>query len=82
MTYNVLLMANRDISKRVTHQLNRFRKKRFDSFQIWVPDTRAPEFTQEAHRQSALAAATDSAAEDQAWVDDISQFSDEGFGTQ
>ena len=45
--------------------------------QIWVPDVRAPGFSAEAHRQSALAAATPHAAEDQAFVDAISWFGDE-----
>ncbi len=46
--------------------------------QIWVPDVRAPEFSAEAHRQSALAATSLHAAEDQAFVDAISWFGDEG----
>ena len=45
--------------------------------QIWVPDVRAPGFAAEAHRQSALAAASPLAAEDQAFVDAISWFGDE-----
>ena len=45
--------------------------------QIWVPDVRAPGFAAEAHRQSALAAASPHAAEDQAFVDAISWFGDE-----
>lgn len=45
--------------------------------QIWVPDVRAPGFAAEAHRQSELAATSDHAAEDQAFVDAISWFSDE-----
>lgn len=42
--------------------------------QIWVPDVRAPGFAAQAHRQSALAAASPHAAEDQAFVDSISWF--------
>ncbi len=49
--------------------------------QIWVPDTRAPEFAEEAHRQSAFAAAANNAHDDQAFVDAISQFNDEDFDT-
>jgi hypothetical protein len=45
--------------------------------QIWVPDVRAPGFAAEAHRQSALAATSPHAAEDQAFVDAISWFGDE-----
>ena len=47
--------------------------------QIWVPDVRAPGFAAEAHRQSALAAASPHAAEDQAFVDAISWFGDEAY---
>jgi len=75
-------VANRDINKRVAKHRNRLREQGLRPIQIWVPDTRAPGFAEEAHRQSALAAATDTAAEDQAWVDDISQFHDEDFDTQ
>jgi hypothetical protein len=39
--------------------------------QIWVPDTRAPEFAAEARRQSLLVAASPHAAEDQAFIDAI-----------
>jgi hypothetical protein len=37
-----------------------------------VPDVRSPEFTQEAHRQSAAVAASEHASEDQAFIDAIS----------
>ena len=40
--------------------------------QIWVPDVRSPEFTREAHRQSAAVAASAFAADDQAFIDAIS----------
>jgi hypothetical protein len=40
--------------------------------QIWVPDVRAPEFVAEAHRQSLVIAASESEADDQAFVDAIS----------
>lgn len=39
--------------------------------QIWVPDVRTPEFVAEAHRQSALIAASEYEADDQAFVDAI-----------
>lgn len=39
-------------------------------------------FAAQAHRQSALTAAASHAAEDQAWVDDISQFNDHRFDSQ
>lgn len=59
----------------------RLREKGLRPIQIWVPDTRAPEFTEEAHRQAAQLAAADEASQDQAWVDDISQFNDDDFGS-
>lgn len=40
--------------------------------QIWVPDVNAPEFVREAHRQSALVAASEQELDDQAFVDAIS----------
>jgi Protein of unknown function (DUF3018) len=40
--------------------------------QIWVPDVNAPEFVREAHRQSALVAASDQDQDDQAFVDAVS----------
>lgn len=70
-------MANRDINKRVADHRTRLREQGLRPLQIWVPDTRAPGFAEEAHRQSALVAASSSAAADQAFVDDISQFNDE-----
>jgi hypothetical protein len=40
--------------------------------QIWVPDVRAPAFRAEAHRQSLAVAASAHAAEDQAFIDAVS----------
>jgi hypothetical protein len=45
--------------------------------QIWVPDTSAPGFDEECHRQSLAHAASRHADEDQAFVDAISQFPDD-----
>jgi len=47
-----------------------------------APDIDTPGFAEDAHRQSALAATSSSAAEDQAWVDGISQFNDEDFDSR
>ena len=44
--------------------------------QIWVPDTSSPEYIAEARRQSRLAAESPHAAEDQAFVDSLADFSD------
>jgi hypothetical protein len=50
----------------------RLREEGLRPVQLWVPDVRAPGFAAEAHRQSALAARSPHAAEDQAFVDAIS----------
>ena len=39
--------------------------------QIWAPDTRSAAFVAEAHRQSALIAGSEQAADDQTFVDAI-----------
>jgi Antitoxin MazE-like len=47
----------------------RMRAKGLRLVQMWLPDTRTPEFAAEAHRQSLLASRSPTAAEDQAWAD-------------
>lgn len=49
----------------------RLRSQGLRPVQIWVPDVQAGGFAAEAHRQSALAAASPHEAEDQAFVDAI-----------
>ena len=41
--------------------------------QIWVPDVNSPQFIREARRQSRLVAASPTEADDQAFVDAISE---------
>ncbi|MGH2864274.1 MAG: antitoxin MazE-like protein [Solirubrobacteraceae bacterium] len=68
-------MAKREthaVRERVATHRERLRREGLRPVQIWVPDARAPGFAAEAHRQSALAAASVHAAEDQAFVDAIS----------
>ena len=81
VTCNMKFMANRGVGKRVAEHRVRLREQGLRPLQIWVPDTRAPEFADEAHRQSALAAAGSNASDDQAFVDAISQFNDQDFDT-
>ena len=50
----------------------RLRAQGLRPVQIWVPDVRAPRFAAEAHRQSAVIAASEAEADDQAFVDAIS----------
>jgi DNA-binding LacI/PurR family transcriptional regulator len=52
----------------------RMRAKGLRLVQMWLPDTRTPEFAAEAHRQSLLANTSPFAAEDQAWVDSVSDW--------
>lgn len=65
------------VRERVAIHRARLRREGLRPIQIWVPDVRAPGFAAEAHRQSALAAASPQEADDQAFVDAISWFSDE-----
>lgn len=52
----------------------RLRVQGLRPIQIWVPDTRSPKFAAEAHRQSRLIAESSHAADDQAFVDAISEW--------
>ncbi len=63
--------------QRVAAHRARLRKQGLRPVQIWVPDVRAPGFAAEAHRQSALAAASAHAADDQAFIDAISWLADD-----
>jgi hypothetical protein len=44
--------------------------------QIWIPDTRSPEFAAEAHRESVRVASSPTEADDQAFIDSISVWND------
>jgi DNA-binding LacI/PurR family transcriptional regulator len=57
---------------RVRQYRQRLRQQGLRPIQIWVPDVNAPEFVREAHRQSALIAASDQDRDDQAFVDAVS----------
>jgi len=52
----------------------RMRKRGMKLIQIWVPDPRSPYFAAEARRQARLANKSPFAAEDQAWVDSMSDW--------
>jgi hypothetical protein len=54
----------------------RLRAKGLRPIQIWVPDVRSSAFAAEAARQSALAAASPEAADDQAFIDAIADWDD------
>ncbi|MBS1165350.1 MAG: hypothetical protein H6R00_1375 [Proteobacteria bacterium] len=55
----------------------RLRAQGLRPIQIWVPDVRAPSFKAEAHRQSLAVAASAEAAEDQAFIDAVTDWGDE-----
>jgi hypothetical protein len=50
----------------------RLRRQGLRPVQIWVPDVRSPGFAAEAHRQSSAVAMSAHAAEDQHFIDAIS----------
>lgn len=70
-------MARRAHGKVTTGQMrshsNDMRARGLKQARIWVHDRDAPEFVSEARRQSALVAASPFEAEDQAFVDAISE---------
>ncbi len=51
----------------------RLRRQGLRPIQIWVPDVRSPAFTAEAHRQSLAVAKSLRAAEDQGFIDAVSE---------
>ena len=69
MSAGPLPQSSRD---RVRAYRERLRKQGLRPIQLWVPDTRSPDFAAEAHRQSLLAARSRHAEADQAFVDSIS----------
>ncbi len=50
----------------------RMRAQGLRPVQIWVPDVRSPEFSAEAHRQSALVATADRAGDDMDFIEAVS----------
>lgn len=55
----------------------RLRAQGLRPIQIWVPDVRSPAFATEAHRQSLAVAKSRGEAEDQAFIDAISEWPNE-----
>ena len=58
---------------KVREHRDRLRAQGLRPIQIWVPDVRSPSFRTEARRQSKAVAASAHAAEDQAFIDAISE---------
>jgi len=59
---------------RVRAHRARLRAQGLRPVQIWVPDVWAEGFAAEAHRQSRAVAASETAEDDQAFVDAVSQW--------
>lgn len=74
-------MPTRSRSKSSTEKVRahraRLRESGLRPVQMWVPDVRSPRFAAEAHRQSRAVARSRYAADDQAFVNAISEWSDE-----
>jgi Protein of unknown function (DUF3018) len=68
-------MASKAASSRdkVRNHRERLRAQGLRPIQIWVPDVRSPAFLAEAHRQARVVAGSAHAAEEQAWVDAVSE---------
>jgi hypothetical protein len=62
---------------KVQEHRDRLRAQGLRPIQIWVPDVRAPSFRAEARRQSLAVAVSAHAAEDQAFIDAVSNWDDE-----
>ena len=63
----------RSSRNKVRRHRQRMRARGLRPIQIWVPDTRAASFRDEAHRQSLAAARSEHARRDQGFVDAISE---------
>ena len=62
---------------KVREHRRRLREQGLRPIQIWVPDVGSPAFREEAHRQSLAVATSDGEAEDQAFIDAVSDWTDE-----
>ena len=65
--------SSRPTRDKVRVHRERLRAQGLRPIQIWVPDTRSPAFAAEARRQSRLVAESLHAAEDQAFIDAVSE---------
>ena len=59
---------------RVQRHRQVLRQRGFRPIQIWVPDTRTPEFAEEANRQSLAVNAADQQDGTMDWVEAVSEF--------
>jgi hypothetical protein len=61
---------------KVREHRERLREQGLRPIQIWVPDVRSPAFRSEAHRQSAAIASSAHAADDQAFINAVTDWGD------
>ncbi len=71
-------MSDPDRKKRMTREKVRAHRERLRAqglrpIQLWVPDVRSPRFREEAHRQSLAVAFSPHEAEDQGFIDSVSE---------
>ena len=64
--------GSRPARDKVRAYRERLRRRGLRPIQIWVPDVRSAAFKAEAHRQSLAVASSSHAAEDQGFIDAIS----------
>jgi hypothetical protein len=64
--------STRPSRDKVRAHRGRLRQQGLRPIQIWVPDVRSPAFKAEAHRQSLAVAQSPHSAEDQAFIDAVS----------
>lgn len=62
--------------QKVQAHRDRLRGQGLRPIQIWVPDTTAPRFAAEAHRQSLAVATSPHADDDQAFIDAATDWAD------
>lgn len=70
-------MSDAGSRRRVSEHRARLREQGLRPVQIWVPDDRAPGFSDEAHRQSRAVANSEHAHDDQDFVDSVSLWPDD-----
>jgi len=61
--------------EKVRRHRERLRRQGLRPIQIWVPDVRSPSFLSQAHRQSLSIAQSAMEAEDQGFIDSVSDLS-------
>ena len=67
-------MGRTSVSGRVAAHRAELRRRGLRPIQIWVPDTRAPGFAEEARRQAKLVAAADDFDETMDFIERVSVF--------